>query len=136
MTAPDSSPSPGKWAFRWIPSPWNLGTGGSGTGFAVPGVDYLGLPASVTLAAGVSSQTITLTPMADTNLPVPVVVQLDLLPGANYTVGAPSNADVVIYPSSTARGTGLFGQYYTNSSTTYTNSRNFNPTNTLLHHSG
>ena len=107
----------------------NLSPGGSGSGFAVSGVDYAALPSSVTLAAGVSSQTITLTPMADTNLPVPVLVQLDLLPGTNYTVGAPSNADVIIYPSSTALGTGLFGQYYTNSSTTYTNSKNFNPTN-------
>jgi hypothetical protein len=107
----------------------NLGPGGTGTGFAVPAVDYVALPASVTLAAGVSSQTITLTPMADTNLPAPVLAQLALLPGTNYIVGAPGNADVIIYPSSTASGTGLLGQYYTNSSTTYTNSKNFNPTN-------
>src|SRR5208282_1055502 len=71
-------------------------------------------------------------PMADTNLPTPVLAQLQLLPGANYTVGAESNASVVIYPSPTASGTGLLGQYYTNSSTTYTNSANFNPTNLLL----
>jgi hypothetical protein len=55
-----------------------------------------------------------------------------ILPGANYTVGAQSNASVVIYPSPTASGTGLLGQYYTNSSTTYTNSKNFNPTNLFL----
>ena len=62
--------------------------------------------------SGVSSQTITLTPMANTNLPTPVLAQLQLLPGANYTVGAQSNASVVIYPSPTASGTGLLGQYY------------------------
>ena len=70
--------------------------------------------------------------MANTNLPTPVLAQLQLLPGANYTVGAQSNASVVIYPSPTASGTGLLGQYYTNSSTTYTNSKNFNPTNLFL----
>ena len=110
----------------------NLGPGGAGAGFAVPGVDYAALPPVVTLAAGVSSQTITLMPMADTALPTPVLAQLQLLPGANYTVGTPGNATVVIYPSPTANGSGLLGQYYTNSSTTYTNSRNFNPTNLFL----
>jgi hypothetical protein len=107
----------------------NLSVGAPGTGVAVPGVDYAALPASVTLAAGASSQTITLTPLADTNLPAPVVAQLNLAPGANYTLGAPTSASVVIYPSPTGHGTGLFGQYFTNSSTTYTNSKNFNPTN-------
>ena len=92
----------------------------------------MALPASVTLGAGVSSQAITLTPMANTNLPTPVIAQLQLLPGANYTVGTQSNAAVVIYPSPTASGTGLFGQYFTNSSTTYTNSNNFNPANLFL----
>jgi hypothetical protein len=109
----------------------NLGLGGPGTGFAAAGVDYLALPASVTLGVGVSSQTITLTPMANTNLPTPVIAQLELLPGENYTVGTQSNAAVVIYPSPTASGTGLLGQYYTNSSTTYTNSNNFNPANLI-----
>ena len=110
----------------------NLGLGGSGTGFGVSGVDYVALPTSVTLAAGVSSQTITLTPMTDTSLPTPVLAQLQLLSGANYTLGTPSNASVVIYPSPTASGSGLVGQYYTNSSTTYTNNKNFNPTNLFL----
>jgi hypothetical protein len=84
------------------------------------------------LAAGVGSQTITLTPMADTNLPTPVLVQLQLLPGTNYTVGSQSSASVVLYPSPTASGTGLLGQYFTNASTTYTNSKNFNATNLFL----
>src|SRR5208283_440609 len=109
----------------------NLGLGGPGTGFATAEVDYLALPASVTLGVGVSSQTITLTPMANTNLPTPVIAQLELLPGANYTVGTQSNAAVVIYPSPTASGTGLLGQYYTNSSTTYSSTNNFNPANVI-----
>lgn len=110
----------------------SLGSVGSGTGFARAGVDYSGLPASVSLPAGASSATITINPMANTNLSAPAIVQLQLLPGPNYTVGAPGSAAVVIYPSPTAAGTGLLGQYYTNSSSTYTNSRNFNPTNLFL----
>jgi uncharacterized protein (DUF1800 family) len=110
----------------------NLGLGGSGAGFATPGVDYVALPNSVSLGVGVSSQTITLTPIGNTNLPAPVLAQLQLLPGANYTIGAESTASVVIYPSPTPSGTGLLGQYYTNSSSTFTNSANFNPSNLFL----
>jgi len=109
-----------------------LGLGGPGAAFGTPGVDYAVLPGSVTLGAGVASQAITLSPMANTNLVTPVLAQLDLLRGANYTIGAQSNAGIVIYPSATATGTGLLGQYFTNSSTTYTNKNNFNPTNLFL----
>ncbi len=110
----------------------NLGVGGPGLGFATESVDYLALPNLIYFAPGVSSQTITLAPLANTNLAAPVVAQLQVVPGANYTVGPESNAVVVIYPSSTALGSGLLGQYYTNCSTTYTNSKNFNPTNLFL----
>ena len=110
----------------------NLDGGAPGTGFAIAGVDYIALPGSVSLGVGVSSQTIKLTPLADTNLPTPVIAQLQLLPGTNYTIGSQSNASVVIYPSLTSSGTGLLGQYFTNSSTIYTNSNNFNPTNLFL----
>jgi uncharacterized protein (DUF1800 family) len=111
----------------------NLGPGGSGAGFATAGLDYSNnLPASVTLPVGVSSTNITLIPLANTNLLTPVIVQLDLQPGAGYTVGSPGSASVVIYPSATAAGAGLLGQYFTNSSTNYTNAANFNPTNLFL----
>jgi len=111
----------------------NLAAGGPGTGFAHPGVDYAGsLPAAAILAAGVSTTTITVLPLANTNRLAPVIAQLQLAPGTNYTVGASSNASVVIYPTPTPSGTGLLGQYYTNSSTTYTNAANFNPTNLFL----
>ena len=110
----------------------NLGLGGQGTGFATAGLDYSNLPATATLPAGTSAATFTLTPMANTNLQTPALAQWLLMPGPNYTIAAQSNAAVVIYPSPTANGTGLLGQYYTNSSTTYTNSNNFNPTNLFL----
>ncbi len=110
----------------------NLALGGPGAGFATPEVDYQSLPTSVYLGVGVSSQTITLTPLANTNLLAPVLAQLQLLPGVNYTVGLESNASVVIYPSPTPSGLGLLGQYYTNSSAIYTNSANFNPSNLFL----
>jgi PA14 domain/Putative Ig domain len=90
------------------------------------------LPSSITLAAGVSSATISVTPLANTNLQAPVIAQLLLLPGANYSSSSRSNAAVVIYPSPTATGTGLLGQYYTNCSAVYTNAKNFNPTNLFL----
>lgn len=110
----------------------NLALGGPGSGFATPGLDFNSLPVAIPLPAGVSSANITLTPLANTNLTTPVIAQLELLPGANYTVGVQSNAAVVIYPSPTASGSGLLGQYYTNSSATYTNAANFNPTNLFL----
>jgi hypothetical protein len=110
----------------------NLGLGGPGVGFALSNVDYTPLPTSVTLPVGTSSTNIILTPLANTNLATPVIVQLQLQSGANYTVGSESNAAVVIYPSPTPSGTGLLGLYYTNSSTTYTNVNNFNPTNLFL----
>ncbi len=108
----------------------NLGPGGPGANLATAGVDYSNnLPVAVTLPAGTIVTNIILTPMADTNLATPVIVPLQIQPGINYTIGAPGNAAVLIYPSPTAAGTGLFGQYFTNSSTTYTNKINFNPTN-------
>ena len=108
-----------------------LGHGGPGIGFATPGLDHYALPNSITLPVGVSSQIITLTPMANTNLTAPVLAQLQLMPGPNYTVGSQSNASVVIYPSPTPSGSGLFAQYFTNSSKTYTNAANFNPANLI-----
>jgi len=110
----------------------NLGAGGSGTGFATPGLDYGSLPATVTLPAGVNSTVVSLTPLANTNLQTPVLAQMSVLTGSNYLVGNPASASVVVYPSPTAKGLGLLGQYFTNSSTTYTNPINFNPTNLFL----
>jgi uncharacterized protein (DUF1800 family) len=111
----------------------NLATGGPGTGVATAGVDYRNdWPTAVSFPAGIATRTISVTPLADTNLPTPVIAQMKLLPGANYSVGSQSSAGVVIYPSATLNGLGLTAQYFTNASTTYTNAANFNPTNLFL----
>jgi uncharacterized protein (DUF1800 family) len=110
----------------------NVAPVGAGPGIAVEGVDHATLPRTVILPAGVSSQTIPVTPLANTNCATSVIVTMNLLGGSGYTVGSPSNASVVIYPSSTPNGTGLTGQYYTNSSSTYSSTANFNPTNIKL----
>ncbi|MBC8096435.1 MAG: DUF1800 family protein, partial [Akkermansiaceae bacterium] len=70
--------------------------------------------------------------MANTNLSVPVVAMMKLQGGSGYAINSGSNASVVIYPSDAAQGTGLNGQYFTNSSSTYTSPNNFNPTNLFL----
>ncbi len=110
----------------------SLASGSPSLGLATSGLDYAGLPGSVTIAAGASSQTIALTPLANPNRQAPVLAQLSLKSGANYTIGTQNSASVVIYPSPAATGTGLLGQYFTNSSKTYTNANNFNPTNLIL----
>ena len=107
----------------------NLGLGGPGSGFATEYVDYAGLPGSIILPVGVSSKAINLTPLANPSRLTPAVAQLNVLPGTGYTVGAFNNASITIYPSQTPAGTGLTGYYYTNSSSTYSSSANFNPAN-------
>ena len=110
----------------------NLGLGGPGAGFAAAGIDHSNLPTSIAFPVRTSAKTISVTPLANTNLQVPVIAQMKLLPSTGYTLGSASNASVVIYPSPTSKGTGLTGYYFTNSSTTYTNAANFNPTNLFL----
>ena len=70
--------------------------------------------------------------MANTNLQVSVIAQMQLMSGPNYTMGPQSTASVVIYPSMTANGAGLTGYYFTNASTNYLSVTNFNPTNCFL----
>ena len=107
----------------------NLGLGGPGAGFAAENLDHAALPRTLTFAPGTSTMNVLVAPLADPNLQTPVIVQMNLLSGTGYTVGNSSNASVVIYPSPTAAGGGLMGYYFTNSSATYTNAANFNPTN-------
>ena len=107
----------------------NLALGGPGSGFAAEDVDFVRLPRSVILPPGVNSKTITLVPLANTNRLTPAVSQLNVLPGTGYTVGAVSSASITIYPSQAPAGTGLTGDYYTNSSAAYASSANFNPAN-------
>ncbi|HOX58407.1 MAG TPA: DUF1800 family protein [Candidatus Paceibacterota bacterium] len=110
----------------------NLTLAGPGPGVATEGLDHAVVPRTVHFPAGASSQSMTVTPLANTNLLLPVIATLKLLPGSGYQQGAPGNASVVIYPSATPGGTGLTGQYYTNSSATYSSSANFNPANLKL----
>ncbi|MDR3458098.1 MAG: DUF1800 family protein [Verrucomicrobiae bacterium] len=104
---------------------------GTNVGCAKEGVDHATLARSVTLPAGTVAKTVSLLPLANTNLLAPVIAEIKLRPGTNYFVGGASNASVVIYPSPTANGTGLTAWYYTNSSTTYTSTNNFNPANLI-----
>ena len=103
----------------------NLGLGGPGAGFATAGIDHSSLPTTVSFPVGTSAKTISVTPLANTNLQVPVIAQMKLLPGTGYTLGSASNASVVIYPSPTVKGFGLTGYYFTNANTTYTNACEF-----------
>lgn len=104
----------------------------TGAGYATENVDFLSLPRSITLPAGVSSQNLIVTPLANSNRQASVIAMMKLLSGTNYSVSYQSNAGVVIYPSQTPSGTGLTGLYFTNSSTTYTNTNNFNPPKLFL----
>jgi uncharacterized protein (DUF1800 family) len=110
----------------------NLGVPGLGIGAAIEGLDHAVLPRTLLFPAGISSQTIPLIPLADTNLLSSVVATLSVLPGSGYSVGNPNKASIVIYRSPTPAGTGLTGQYFRGSSSTYSNSANFNPTNLAL----
>ena len=100
-------------------------------GCAKEGVDHAVIARSVNIPAGTLSKTVSVIPLPNTNLLSSVIAQVMLLPGTNYFVGGASNASVVIYPSPTASGTGLTAWYYTNSSTTYTSTNNFNPANLI-----
>ena len=105
---------------------------GTGAGFATEGLDHAFLPRVITFPPGVSSQNISVTPLADTSLQTSVIAQMKLMAGTNYTLNYASNASVVIYPSMTPGGTGLTGNYYLNSSSTYASANNFNPANLTL----
>ncbi len=110
----------------------NLGLGGPGPGFATEGMDFSALPRSISFPIGVTSTNITLTPLVNNSRLAPAIAMMKVLGGMGYTLGGASNASVVIYPSPTGLGTGLTGQYFTNSSTTYTNFANFNATNLIF----
>ncbi len=110
----------------------NLTTAGPGAGYGIPGVDYLALPSTVTLSPGMKSFSFLVKPLANTNLTSSVIAQLNLNPGNGYSVAGSNSASVVIYPTSTANGSGLTGLYFTNSSSAYLSPLNFNPTNLLM----
>ena len=88
-----------------------LGLSGPGPGFATEFVDHAYLPRALVFPPGMKPQTVTLNPLANTNLMSPVIAQLMLQPGSGYKMGGASNAGVVIYPSPTPNGGGLTGQW-------------------------
>jgi Protein of unknown function (DUF1800)/PA14 domain/CHRD domain/Bacterial TSP3 repeat len=110
----------------------NLTVAGPGAGVAVENVDFEGLPRTLTFPTGVSQRTMVITPLANPNLVSPALATLHLLGGTGYTLGAAGTASVLIYPSATANGSGLTGEYFTNSSSSYSNSANFNPANLVM----
>lgn len=107
----------------------NLGINAPGPGVAVEGVDHAALVRPVNLPAGSAAQNIQVLPLAHASLLSPVVATMKVLAGTGYSVGAFSNANVVVYPSPTPTGTGLTGQYFDNASSTYTSAANFSGTN-------
>ena len=118
--------------FALNPLTVNFTLGGPGAGYAVEGTDHVTMARSITLPAGTISKTLTVTPLANTNLLAPVIAQVRLSQGSKYSVGTASNASVVIYPSPTVNGTGLLAQYFTNANLTYASTTNFNATNLFL----
>jgi len=66
------------------------------SGSATVGTDYGSLGTSVVIPAGISSQTITLTPVNDSVVESSETVVLTLAAGTGYTVGAASSATVTI----------------------------------------
>ena len=88
------------------------------SGSALEGTDFEELPDAIPFPAGVLSTTLIVTPKANTNLLAPALATLSVLPDAAYQLGQPASASVIVAPSPTADGTGLTGDYYdrTNSS--------------------
>ena len=87
------------------------------SGTAVADTDYSAMPTSVTFAPKVGAVTLTLAPLADTNLRTSAVATVYAPPGGTYVLGANSSASVVIAPAGNANGTGLTGYYFQDSST-------------------
>lgn len=66
------------------------------TGLAVNGIDYVMTPLSVTLAPGISSANVIITPIDDSEAELTETVILNVTPSTNYLVLNPTNATVNI----------------------------------------
>ncbi len=62
------------------------------TGTAISGTDYASFGAAVVIPAGNTTGTITVNPIADTNIEADETVTITLAAGAGYTVGVPNSA--------------------------------------------
>jgi len=110
----------------------NLGPGAPGIALGWEAVDYGALPTSVTLGVGVSSQTITLTPMADTKFGDAGAGSITSVTRLKLYHRHPSNASVVIYPSRPPAAA-VWSASITPIQARLTRiAKNFNPTNLFL----
>jgi lysophospholipase L1-like esterase len=71
-------------------------------GTATSGSDYLALPATLTIPAGKSSTSIDLIPLYDGEVEPEEGFQIKVLPHASYTLGSPTEANVIIEASAAA----------------------------------
>lgn len=102
--AAESGPDPGSFTITReggdLTSPltvyWEITTG---IGHATNGTDYSAIEASVVLAAGETTSTITISPLPDDLVEGDETVTLTLSSAATYAVGSPDNATVVISDS-------------------------------------
>ena len=100
----------------------------SKTGTAISGTDYSSLSGSVTIPAGSSSTTITVTPIDDTAVEGSETVILTITSNSAYTIGSPGSATVTITDNDSSTCTGDFGEpnesfsaaYTVNTGNTYT----------------
>src|SRR5439155_3735305 len=72
------------------------------SGTAANGTDYTSLGSTLTIPAGSSSATVTVTPIDDTLVEGSETVVLTLSSSANYSIGSPNNATVTIADNDSA----------------------------------
>ncbi len=87
------------------------------SGGAAEDLDYEPVSRSVTLGMGVNNATVTITPKLDGAVESTEAVVLTVSPLAEYTVGSPATAAVLIGDSITASGTGLRASFYNDPTT-------------------
>jgi hypothetical protein len=92
-------------------------------GTASNGVDYQTIGASVTIAAGSSSRTVTITPINDTIMEDDEVVTLTLSASSSYLVGSPGSASLAIIDNDTAAPNTLSFQDGVSPSSSYAGTR-------------
>ncbi len=83
---------------------------------ATAGSDYTALSGSVSMGLGVQSVTVTVVPLEDAAPESPEAVVMNLVADAAYTIGAPSQAGVIIEDRSGATGNGVSARYWNNTS--------------------
>lgn len=89
-------------------------------GTALSGTDYDAISSSVAFDnQKVTNVVLTVNPRANSARRSNVTAIVKAQTGSGYTLGSASSASVVIFPAGVAGGTGLSGQYFNSSSSTY-----------------